>query len=565
MLCLAPSAGFASVTTAGFRGRTGSGLIVKRRRLPIGTQTFSKLRERDCYYVDKTAYIEQLWNSGDCYFLSRPRRFGKSLFVDTLKEVFEGNKELFRGLHIHDRWDWSVRHPVVRLSFGSGNFKDPQQVSSSVMLQLDYAWHRCKAALRQAPLHQRFRRFLSGLGRPQFGYRTDSSAADRFWHLLRAMRRAAGCRVVVLVDEYDKPILDALELPEVAKANRDFLRGLYGVVKDCDEDIRFSFITGVSKFSKVSLFSGLNSLRDITLNPHYSAICGYTERDLDEVFAPELPGLDRDRIRRWYNGYNWLGGERVYNPFDILLLFGDRKFKPYWIETGSSKFLIDTLERRGVTALDLERMWVGDAQLSKFDVEDIGTEALLFRTGHLTITEEREVGGKAEYRLHYPNREVRQSLNEGLLERMARDPAKLWRNLRQLREAMEAAERAGLKRVLRQIFINHPYQLHAGSKVGKYEAVYVVVVSTHFLALGFDVTLEESSSVGRTDMVVKHGGRVYVVEFKVDAAKGAALRQIKDKGYAEKHMNAGGPVYLMGLEFSSKTHNVEHLDLERAK
>ena len=175
------------------------------------------------------------------------------------------------------------------------------------------------------------------------------------------------------------------------------------------------------------------------------------------------------------------------------------------------------------------------------------------------------MGGKLEYRLHYPNREVRESLIDGLLEGMARDTAELRRNVRQLRKAMAAAERAGLKRVLRQIFANHPYQLHAGSKVGKYEALYVVVVSTHFLALGFDVTMEESSSAGRTDMVLKYGDAVYVIEFKVDVAEGTAVQQIKDKGYAEKHMNNEGPVYLMGLEFSTETHNVEHLDLERAK
>ena len=514
---------------------------MKRRRLPIGIQTLRKLRQRDCYYVDKTAYIEQLWNSGECYFLSRPRRFGKSLFVNTLKELFEGNEALFRGLHIHSRWDWSVRRPVLRLSFDYGHFHEPGHLHTNLMERLDDL--EIDAGTESRP--------WTGPG--------------RLAHLIRTLHRRSGRGVVVLVDEYDKPILDALKVPEVAKANRDYLRGLYGVIKGCDEHIRFTFITGVSKFSKVSLFSGLNSLKDLTLDRRYSAICGYTDDDLNTVFAPELPGLDRDRIQRWYNGYNWRGGKRLYNPFDILLLFDEREFRPYWIETGSSKFLIDLLERRGVTALHLERMWVAEAQLSQFDVEGIGTEALLFQTGYLTLTGERVVDGKLEYRLHYPNREVRESLIEGLLERMSRDLAKLRLNLRRLQKAMEAAERAGLKRVLRQIFINHPYPLHVGSKAATYEAFYVGVVSTHFLALGFDVTLEESSSVGRTDMVVKPGGKVYVVEFKVDVAEGTALKQIKEKGHAENHLDEEGPVYLMGVEFSSKTRNVEHLDLERFK
>ena len=177
-----------------------------------------------------------------------------------------------------------------------------------------------------------------------------ATAPGRLASLLEALHEQAGQRVAVLIDEYDKPILDALDTPEVARANRDFLRGLYAVIKDSDAHIHFSFITGVSKFTKVSLFSGLNNLRDITLTPRYSAICGYTEADLDTVFAPELPGLDRDKIRGWYNGYNWRGEEKVYNPFDILLLFDEREFEPWWFETGTPAFLVETLFKRRVSS-----------------------------------------------------------------------------------------------------------------------------------------------------------------------------------------------------------------------
>ena len=254
-----------------------------RRKLPIGMQTFRKIREGRCYYVDKTAYIGQLLDKGEHYFLSRPRRFGKSLFLDTCKELFEGNEPLFEGLAIHDRWDWSVRHPVLRLSFGSGHFREPGYLHEEVMDQL-----RILEEESEVVAHH-------------------DAAPARFRHLIRTLHQRAGRPVAILVDEYDKPILDALDAPEVARANRDFLRGLYAVVKDCDAHIRFSFITGVSKFSKVSLFSGLNNLKDITLNPRYSALCGYTEVDLDTVFAPELGGLDRDQVRDWYNGYSWRG------------------------------------------------------------------------------------------------------------------------------------------------------------------------------------------------------------------------------------------------------------------
>ena len=242
-----------------------------RRRLPIGIQTFRTVREDGCYYVDKTPYIRRLLDEGTHYFLSRPRRFGKSLFLDTCKELFEGSEALFKGLAIREHWDWSVRHPVVRLSFGSGSFTAPGDVQARVREQL--------AAIerREAVVSER------------------GTEAGRLASLLEALHERAGQRVAVLVDEYDKPILDALEVPEVARANRDYLRGLYAVIKDSDAHIRFSFITGVSKFSKVSLFSGLNNLTDITLDPRYSAICGYTEVDLDTVFAPELAGLDRRR------------------------------------------------------------------------------------------------------------------------------------------------------------------------------------------------------------------------------------------------------------------------------
>ena len=261
-----------------------------RRRLPIGIQTFRKIREENFYYVDKTAHIRRLMDEGTHYFLSRPRRFGKSLFLDTLKELFEGNEPLFEGLHIHGHYDWSVRYPVLRLDFGRGNFKDEGYLQANVMEQL-------AAIERRAKIVSEY-----------------TTAPGRFASILEILHEKAGQRVVVLVDEYDKPILDALEEPEIARDNRDFLRGLYATIKSNDAYIKFTFLTGVSKFSKVHLFSGLNNLKDITLDARYSAICGYTEADLDTVFAPELPGLDRDEIRDWYNGYSWLGNEEGVQP-----------------------------------------------------------------------------------------------------------------------------------------------------------------------------------------------------------------------------------------------------------
>ena len=515
---------------------------MSKRLLPIGIQTFRKIRERECYYVDKTAYIRRLLDEGTHYFLSRPRRFGKSLFLDTLKELFEGNEPLFAGLYIHDQWDWSVRHPVVRLSFGRGNFKDPDYVEASLMAQLD-------AVERQT------------------GVASDYAAGpERFAHLLEVLHDRTEQTVAVLVDEYDKPILDALEVPEVAHANRDFLRGLYAVIKDCDAHVRFTFLTGVSKFSKVSLFSGLNNLKDITLDPSYSAICGYTETDLDTVFAPELPGLDREQIRDWYNGYRWRGDEKVYNPFDLLLLFDSREFKAHWFETGSPSFLIETLFERRLSSLALEDMIGTDDLLSKFDVGDIATEALLFQTGYLTIAEEKKLGGKTLYRLGYPNQEVKQSLNEHLLRAMGPDPSRQGLHDIQLYELLSAHDFAELETLFRAFFASIPYEWHINNDIANYEGYYASVFYSWFAALGLDTRVEDSSSHGRLDMAVLFNNNVYLFEFKVVelSSAGAAMAQLKERRYADKYRALGQPIYLIAVEFSKEARNLAAFEVECA-
>ena len=512
-----------------------------RRRLPIGIQTFRKLREQDCYYVDKTPYVERLLREGTHYFLSRPRRFGKSLFLDTLKEFFEGNEALFAGLYVHDRHNWSKRHPVVRLSFGGGTFTEREALHADVMAQLD------------------------GLARDrEIPVRYDTAPA-RFRDLLQALHKETGRHVVVLVDEYDKPILDALvEAPEVARANRDYLRGLYGVIKDCDAHVRFTFLTGISKFSKVNLFSQLNNLTDITLDPVYSSICGYTEADLDTVFAPELAGLDRDRVREWYDGYNWRGAEKVYNPYDVLLLLRRREFEAHWFETGTPAFLVDTLFERRVSSVSLDRTVSTAELLSTFDVggrsaaDHIGTEALLFQTGYLTITAEEELGGMALYRLGYPNREVRQSLNRVLLRHLVQDTEQQTANSIRLARLLAAHDCAGLKELFHAFFASIPYQWYTNNDIANYEGYYASVFYSYFAALGYEIAVEESSSHGRLDMALRTGGHVYLFEFKVVemAPPGSALAQLQERDYAAKYRGRGEPIHLIGVEFSRETRNV---------
>ncbi len=520
----------------------GDTATAPKRKLPIGVQTFRMIREEGYYYVDKTPWVRRLVDEGRCYFLSRPRRFGKSLLLDTIKELFEGSEELFRGLAIHDQWDWDVRFPVVRVSFGGRNFTAPDHLNLNLTAQLDRAEKRI------------------GITSPY------PTGPERFAHLIEEMHERSGQRVVVLVDEYDKPILDALGTPEVAKANRDYLRGLYSVIKDCDPHVKFTLLTGVSKFSKVGLFSGLNNLIDITLDPDYSAVCGYTDRDLDTVFAPELPGLDRDEIRRWYNGYSWRGNEKVYNPFDLLLLFRSREFDAHWFKTGSPTFLINALMHRRVSTLDLDGMTGTKALLSAFDVDEMAIEALLFQTGYLTVLDEENRNGVIRYRLGYPNQEVRQSLNEHLLMALLPEASQELAWSGSLPELLAANDFAGMEALFRSIFAGIPYQWHAKNAIQKYEGYYASVIYSCFAAQGFDLMAEDSSSAGRADMTVRFDGSIYVFEFKTVEKEptGEAMAQLKAKGYADKYRRLGQPVRLIGVEFSKQDRNLAAFEAERA-
>ena len=513
-----------------------------RRRLPIGIQTFRKLREDNCHYVDKTAFALKLAEEGTHYFLSRPRRFGKSLFLDTLKELFEGSRGLFEGLEAGERWDWSVRHPVVRLAFARGNYAEPGYLRVNLMAQLDRVERRAGARCRH------------------------ESGAERFAELLEALHSGSGQRVVVLVDEYDKPILDALGKPDIARANRDYLRGLYSVIKDCDDHVRFCFLTGVSKFSKVSLFSGLNNLEDITLDPQFSSICGYTEDDLDTVFAAEVGGLDRRRVREWYNGYSWGGAERVYNPFDVLLLLKRRTFEPWWYETGSPTFLIDRLAETGMPWHGLDGLVASTELLSTFDVGNIAPEALLFQTGCLTVLKRGDPDEGLIYHLGYPNREVRQSLNRALLNNLLGAGWQRERQRTRLVQVLRAGDLGGLEDLLRALLAGIPHQWHGRNPMGGYEGHYASVLYAHFAATGAEVRAEDSGSRGRSDLCVRAFGRVYVFEFKMEGRGGPerAMAQLKARGYADRYRGLGEPIHLVAVEFSAETRNLTRFEAETA-
>jgi hypothetical protein len=513
-----------------------------RKKLPIGIQTFAKIREADYYYVDKTAFALKMIEEGTAYFLSRPRRFGKSLFLDTLAELFAGNEALFRGLFCHDKWDWKVKYPVIRISFAEG------------------------VLAGQDALEQRIRNLLrinaEDLALP---HRAELSVADGFIELIRAAERQYGQRAVVLVDEYDKPILDNLTKPDLAIEMRNGLRNLYSVIKGQDAHIKFALLIGVSKFSKVNIFSGLNNLKDITLHGGYSDICGYTDADVDTVFAPELKGLDRDNIRHWYNGYNWRG-EAVYNPFDLLLLFDCREFRSFWFETGTPTFLVDMLTERKVYLPALLKTEASSRLISAFEVGDISTEALMFQSGYLTIAGEKNLSGNIVFTLGYPNREVRGALTGEILSHWVVNPQKAEESSFALHEALQANDFARIREIFFSLYASIPHDWFRNNKIDEFEGYYASVFYATFAALGLEIVPEDVSNRGKLDMAVKFNGQVYLFEFKVveEEAEGCALQQIKEKRYADKYRALQQPIHLIGVEFSKEARNVVGFEVEAA-
>ena len=511
-----------------------------RRKLPIGIQTFSHIIEEGYYYVDKTGMAVDLAEQGKYYFLSRPRRFGKSLLLDTLKDLFEGNEALFAGLAAHTRWDWSRKYPVIRVSFSDGVLQN------------------------RAELDQRISEILIDNQKRLGVTCTHASLGGQLSEIIALAHEKTGQRAVVLIDEYDKPILDNITNSAAALEMREGLKNLYSVLKGSDEHLKFVFLTGVSKFSKVSLFSGLNNLTDITLEARFSALCGYTDADVDSVFAPELPGLDREQIRQWYNGYNWLGTS-VYNPFDLLLLFRSREFKPYWFETGTPTFLIKLLQQRQFFSPDLARMQSSLTLLSTFDVDQIEPEALLFQTGYLTVLQSSQpLPGQWVYTLGYPNREVESSLNAALLGGFGAPERNSFDTRLRLIDLLKRADLPALKELFHAFYATIPHDWYRKNELAHFEGYYASIFYSYFAALGLHIRLEDTTNHGRIDMAVLFEGQVFLFEFKVVelTPEGRALQQIKDKGYADKYRARNEPIHLIGVEFSKASRNIVGFEAE---
>jgi len=507
--------------------------------LPIGIQTFEKIRNSNYYYVDKTMFVKKL-EEGGYYFLSRPRRFGKSLFLDTLKEAFSGNKELFKGLYLYDNWDWEKRYPIVKFDLSQAYPDTEENLIESLKSFLDdiAKLHHIKLTKRLIPL--------------------------KFQELIQKLYEKYNQKVVVLIDEYDKPILDVIEDIEKARRNRDILKKFFEILKPSDPYLKLVFLTGVSRFSKVSIFSGLNQLNDITIDPSFATVCGYTQSELESVFEDRLKDFDKNKVKEWYNGYAWLG-KSVYNPFDILLLFDKKMFKPYWFETATPTFLIKLLQKKKYFIPEIENLEVGDEILSNLDVENIFPENLLFQAGYLTIKDYKVVGSKNVFKLSYPNFEVRMSFNDAFLTYILRNPPLKDKAEINLITAIQEKNIDKLKDIIYTFLASIPHDWYRSNNIASYEGFYASIVYALFNGAGLNLRVEDSTSVGRIDLSILSDDTVYIIEFKVveDKEEYKALKQIKEKKYYEKYMGKYQEIYLIGIEFSKKDKNVVGFEWEK--
>lgn len=512
------------------------------KKLPIGISTFSQIRDGGYCYADKTAFISKLADVGKYFFISRPRWFGKSLFIDTLREAFSCNKKLFTGLALENAWNWERPYPVIHISFGGGVIKSRTELDTDILFQL---------------------RNISA-------QETLKTANDRtnllFRELILELQKKYNEKVVILIDDYDKPILDNITNPDVAREIREGLNNLYSVIKDSDAYIQFCLLTGVSKFSNANLFSGLNNLQDLTLDSRYATLCGYTQNDIETVFAEHLAGVDLAELKRWYYGYCF-DGELVYNPFDVLLLLKNREFKNYWFETDTPTFLVDLLRERQFFMPDLENLRASEAILSSFDVDDISPEALLFQTGYLTIKEMVQVGAQRTYDLTYPNLEVRSSLTDHLLESYAKNSQQKRRNLDKLYALLQEGKVEQLEALFTSFFASIPYDWYRKNQLAGFEGYYASIFYTYFSALGLDLIAEDITNQGRIDLTIKIAGLVYLFEFKVKGQcsdDNQALKQLLNKNYHEKYRAGSNQIFLIGIEFDPETRNITSFDWQKA-
>ncbi len=497
--------------------------------LPVGRQYFADIRRDNSVYIDKTELIYQLCQqSTSNYFLSRPRRFGKSLTLDTIAELFSGNRALFEGLWIADKWDWTQTYPVIRFSLDS--------ISHEGGLN---------EALEEA-MHDIAKKFKIELKK--------KLPSSLFKELIESVAEQTGKRVIVLIDEYDRPIVDYIDPYNLEKANqqRDILKQFFSILKSASNHIRFLLITGVSKFSKVSIFSELNHLSDLTLNKKYAALCGYTQTELEYYFAPylrEMPDDTLEKMKLWYNGYSWDAQTFVYNPFSVLCFFENQDYRNFWFETGTPTFLIKLLRKRfnyRLEETEVSNLILESFRLEKFD--DLDVNSILLQTGYLTI---KEKTSRETFILNYPNKEVRKSFGQFLLSEYTHTPVTAPYAANILR-ALENNNLSDVIKIINDLIQAVPDQNYIKDE----EKFFHAIIHLIFTMVGSDVRSEVHTPIGRMDTVIITAKRIFLFEFKINETPTHAIQCIQDRHYAANLRHLNLPISGVGVVFSAKTKGV---------
>jgi hypothetical protein len=519
--------------------------------LPISVQDFGQMIAGNFVYIDKTRYIYEMARVPQgYYFLSRPRRFGKSLLVSTLKALFEGRKELFKGLWIEDSaWEWKP-HPVLAIDFSEVDSTDVASLQISLSNRLD---------------------FLASLHGLQLRHKL---LADRFVELMLETSKKYRSKIVVLMDEYDKPIISHLGKGEaelrLAQQSRELLKNFFGVLKGAHvaAALRFVFITGVSKFSKVSLFSELNNLQELTMHADYAGMLGYTQEELEKYFGDRIAEFAQRqqstttdvlrKLRAWYNGYRFTKAEaQVYNPFSIVNALSEYDFKTYWFETGTPSFLVSLIKEKDYSVAQIEGLEVPEAAFSTYDLEKLSLEALLFQTGYVTIHDY----ALELYRLGYPNQEVKSSFSAYLYDSFLSEvDTVLKAQFKRLHQYLMKEDLPQFIETTNAILSAIPYAQHQQQGEAFYHTVFYLMVA----ASGVLVQTEPLSSHGRMDIAVEFDDKVYVIELKCDQPAEQALAQIRAKKYHEKYVQSGRKIFLLGIDFDTQQRAITEWKMESA-
>ena len=509
------------------------------KKLSLGIQTFEEIINDNYTYVDKTKYIYDLITQGKAYFLSRPRRFGKSLLCSTLEEVFSGNKELFKGLWIYDSdYDWK-KYSVIHLDMSSVDPKKPEEFRYELMVELSFIAEEYGVDTRE--------------------YRTPGSLLK---HIVIQLSKKS--KVVIIIDEYDAPILEHISDIETAEYMRDTLRQFYKMLKSLDRYLKFVFITGVSKFSRASVFSVLNNLNDISMSDEFSSLLGYTQSELESNFKDYLLdsgkalGLSLEenlnKIKNWYDGYKFSKrGIFVYNPWSTMSFFKNKDFLNFWYSSGNPKFLFDLIEKEGISFLHQHEKEVSPLDLERVDINCLPINVLLFQTGYLTIKSYDEELGI--FNLDYPNLELRESFVEGLIQRFAgvSYQSTLTKAAIYMVRALRAYKLEDFIDAAHNLFTHIPYPKQNINKEEHYQSMLYLVCAL----LGVRMEIEMPTNIGRIDLVAKTAKHIFVIEIKLNKSSQEALDQIENKKYYERFLMDGRKIVLFGINFSTEERNID--------